>query len=304
MCLHKSQRWALAERHFKQCLNFGLVAQSSKQPNSWSPLKSALECFNQSVLRFSARVEGAQKKGLQSCFKISDLLTKDNKMWSCNKDCIVCDMPMLNQPKKNKFKGQCRSKVTPPELIISKSSICGAGLGVFAAAPIRKGTIVSNYEGQIRKEEDCFQKELSQNRFLWDLTGLCKGFVVDSSDPTKSNFARYINHNKRERRNLIALGHMPKGRPTVSFIATRDLQMREELFVDYGEEYNRVLREEGFLRSTDPGGLMHKFVISGSIIFHACTRVHMNLINLGTRFESWFARFLARPALESKFLYK
>ena len=122
---------------------------------------------------------------------------------------------------------------------------------MFTKKALAKGIVIGNYEGHLRREEDLFSKYIEKNRFLWDLTGLMNGFVLDSFDPNSSNFARFVNHNRAENRNLVALGHAPHGRPTVAFVTTRNLKANTELFVDYGTEFNDYLRSQGFVENTD-----------------------------------------------------
>ena len=175
-------------------------------------------------------------------------------MWCCNNQCEVCKLPQLNQHEKEKVKkkgSESFCRIVPSELKISKSTISGAGLGVFTKKALAKGIVIGNYEGHLRREEDLFSKYIEKNRFLWDLTGLMNGFVLDSFDPKSSNFARFVNHNRSENRNLVALGHAPRGRPTVAFVTTRNLKANTELFVDYGTEFNDYLRSQGFVENTD-----------------------------------------------------
>ena len=167
----------------------------------------------------------------------------------CGASCATCALPLLDQNESvltEKFGTHEFAQVTPKELCIGYSTIAGAGLGIFARSCIAKNTRIGDYIGLIIPEEN-----LTENRYLWDLQGIANGYVIDAADPKYSNFTRFINHNKSGKRNLRAVGHFPGGIPTVTFVTTKNIKAQKELFVDYGEEYNAVLRKEGFTSTTD-----------------------------------------------------
>ncbi|CAG5132733.1 unnamed protein product, partial [Candidula unifasciata] len=86
-------------------------------------------------------------------------------------------------------------KTLPPGLIIKKSGILGAGLGVFAAVDIPFGTVFGPYRGKIHhgkirgKSAD----------FSWQIIRNKKhSHIVDASDPANSNWMRYVNCSRTE----------------------------------------------------------------------------------------------------------
>ena len=178
-----------------------------------------------------------------------NLLIFDAK--SCNADCEVCKLERLFQCEDEKrraiFRGSdevCR--LTPPELKVADSFINGAGLGVIATADIPEHIIIGDYEGYLVLEDD---ERATDNMYLYrtDIP-YC---YIDGSDPKFSNFTRFINHHKEAKRNVEALFHCPFGIPTITVVTCRKICKGEELYLDYGVEYNDYLRKLGFTNSTD-----------------------------------------------------
>jgi len=130
-------------------------------------------------------------------------------------------------------------------IVVKKSNIKNAGLGVFANMFLEKGTFLGYYKGKVYQADNLTDKELDfldESAYVMAIYG-DKGDdeqitkYVDSSDTNKhvSNWTRYINGAKYK-----------KDTPNVQFTqkisrihieVLRDIEKGEELIVDYGPEY-------------------------------------------------------------------
>ena len=142
----------------------------------------------------------------------------------------------------------------------------GRGKGVFAARPIEEGTLLTPYFGPIKHFEDIIDAE--NNCYMFDLgTG---GYVVDGSDPERSSWGRYFNHSRRRQNchaelveskvlssalfgrllfggarrrsstgseEATAVGAGATTTTGIIIRASRRIEIGEELFIDYGDEY-------------------------------------------------------------------
>ena len=179
------------------------------------------------------------------------MVESQSSLQRCAEDCWICKLPMLDQnvTKKLKFRGQSdeHSLVTPKELIVvSSTEPAIKGLGVIAREPIGQSVRIGNYEGELAGLEEL---DLNVNDYVWELG--YKKLAIDAEDKKNSNFIRYVNHHKKTRRNVTPEFHAPGGVPTVTYITSRPIKRGEELFVDYGRDYNDDLRLQGFKTTTD-----------------------------------------------------
>lgn len=101
------------------------------------------------------------------------------------------------------------------------------GLGLFATAPIAKGTEIIQYLGRMldcRKKED----DAIENKYLFQINGR---WTIDGS--SRSNTARYINHACRPN----AESDVNQRKRTVTIRAIRNIAPGDEINYDYGTEY-------------------------------------------------------------------
>jgi SET domain-containing protein len=113
-----------------------------------------------------------------------------------------------------------KKPVCPEGLKVKRSS---AGLGLFAARPIKRGERIIEYFGrEISKEEEY----TSLSRYLFEVNSRK---TIDGTQ--RDNFARYINHSCKPNcePNIV--------RGKVFIDALRSIKPGEELTYDYGEEY-------------------------------------------------------------------
>jgi SET domain-containing protein len=111
-----------------------------------------------------------------------------------------------------------QSPLSGIELHVKKST---AGLGLYTAEPIRKGTTIIEYVGErIPTSLDRSNRYIFNVNTRWDIDG-----------SARSNTARYINHSCRPNCEPIER----KGR--IFAVAKRNIRSGEELTYNYGKEY-------------------------------------------------------------------
>ncbi len=99
-----------------------------------------------------------------------------------------------------------------------------AGLGLFAASPIKKGVQIIEYTGE-RISED--ESNIRGGKYLFTLDN---GIVIDGKE--RKNIARYINHSCRPNSEAVLYDDTQ-----VIIEAIRSIAKGEEITYDYGEEY-------------------------------------------------------------------
>lgn len=126
----------------------------------------------------------------------------------------------------------------PISLIIKKSTIPGAGFGVFAGSDIpfrAKG----EYEGVLKSENNANMyysweiKEYNKKTGNPDYEGEVL-YYRDASDIKKSNWSRFVNCHAKEKRNNLVM-HQKYNK--IYYQTSRRIKKGEELFVFYGEDY-------------------------------------------------------------------
>ena len=108
------------------------------------------------------------------------------------------------------------------EKLIVKKSI--AGLGLFATAPIKKGSFIIEYNGPLLNDDEVDAKG---GKYLF---ALGSKWTIDGTN--RRNIARYINHSC-VRTNCEPIQYALR----MKIRATRNIKPGEELFYDYGKEY-------------------------------------------------------------------
>jgi hypothetical protein len=97
------------------------------------------------------------------------------------------------------------------------------GLGLFATAPIKKGTFIIEYKG--RKVDNKTADELD-NKYLFEINSR---WTIDGS--SRRNTARYINHSCRPNAESDVIKHK------VIIRAIRNIEPGTEITYDYGKDY-------------------------------------------------------------------
>jgi SET domain-containing protein len=107
-----------------------------------------------------------------------------------------------------------------------------AGLGLFATAPIRKGSFILRYIGRRVSNDEADEID---NRYLFELNSF---WSIDGAG--RRNVARYINHSCRPNAEVYFVGYSIKIR------ARRNIRPGEEIAYDYGRDhFDAFIRPKG-----------------------------------------------------------
>ncbi len=134
------------------------------------------------------------------------------------------------------------------QLYVKKSTIPNSGKGLFTKKPISKGTRIVEYKGRVSKWKDV-KDEDGKNGYIFYVN---RNHVIDAL-PVKTALARYAN----DARGLVRIkgitnncDYITEG--TRAFIESKkDIPARGEIFVDYGADYWKVIRENIKLRKKE-----------------------------------------------------
>lgn len=99
-----------------------------------------------------------------------------------------------------------------------------AGLGLFATAPIKKGSFIIEYVGPLLSDN---QVDAKGGKYLFALD---KDWTIDGS--ARSNIARYINHSCVQT-NCEVIQYAKH----IKIRAKKNIKAGDELLYDYGPEY-------------------------------------------------------------------
>ncbi|MCW3117800.1 MAG: hypothetical protein JWM28_1882 [Chitinophagaceae bacterium] len=125
------------------------------------------------------------------------------------------------------------------ELFIKKSTLPGAGMGLFTKTFIPKGTRIVEYKGRISNWHELEEKEWN-NGYIFYVT---RRHVINAR-PYKKSFARYANDAKGLRKMTGVRNnalYTTSGR-RVFIHAKTDVKAGSEILVDYGREYWQAVR--------------------------------------------------------------
>jgi SET domain-containing protein len=124
-------------------------------------------------------------------------------------------------------------------LRIRKSSLPGAGKGLFTSRFIPKGSLVVEYKGRVTTWKDVDHKE-GTNGYIYFIR---RNHVIDAGNYRKA-LGRYANDS-------LGLKRIPGTRNNAEYLedgdkvfirATRDIYPGTEILVSYGKEYWDVIR--------------------------------------------------------------
>ncbi|HEX5001211.1 MAG TPA: SET domain-containing protein [Bacteroidia bacterium] len=128
-------------------------------------------------------------------------------------------------------------------LHVKKSTLPKAGKGLFTDSDIRKGEIVCEYEGEkITWKEAERRNDLNKGGYVYYIS---EKNCVDAWD-NKKTFGRYANDAAGIGR---INGHRNNSvydvvRGKVYIRATKNIKAGSEIFVSYGQQYWRIMRQE------------------------------------------------------------
>lgn len=125
-------------------------------------------------------------------------------------------------------------------LFVKKSGLPNAGKGLFTRKAIPKGTRIVEYKGRVSKWKDV-KDEDGKNGYIFFVN---RNHVIDAL-PRKTALARYAN----DARGLVRIkgvvnncDYVTDGK-TPYIESKRDIPAGAEIFVDYGKDYWKVIRD-------------------------------------------------------------
>lgn len=126
------------------------------------------------------------------------------------------------------------------QLFVKKSTIPNSGKGLFTKKFIPKGTRIVEYKGRISKWKDV-KDEDGKNGYIFYVN---RNHVIDAL-PVKSALARYAN----DARGLVRVKGITNNCDYITdgkkayIESKKDIPAGGEIFVDYGGDYWKVIRE-------------------------------------------------------------
>lgn len=127
-------------------------------------------------------------------------------------------------------------KWTAEAFEIRRSTIKGAGWGLFAKEKIATEDTIGYYTGEIMDEKEFHDPDRPHSAYvLW----VCRTHIILGEGP-KSNYTRYINHSDDPNAFLIVSTRWK----TARFEALRTIHPGEEIFFNYGDDYWETEGEE------------------------------------------------------------
>jgi uncharacterized protein len=126
------------------------------------------------------------------------------------------------------------------QLFVKKSTIPNSGKGLFTKKFIPKGTRIVEYKGKISTWKDV-KDEDGKNGYIFYVN---RNHVINAL-PTKKPLARYAN----DARGLVKIKGLTNNCDYVTdglkayIESKKDIPAGSEIFVDYGKDYWKVIRE-------------------------------------------------------------
>jgi SET domain-containing protein len=154
------------------------------------------------------------------------------------KQCHICCAALHNYPY---YCDSCAPIAL--EVTVQDSTIVGGGQGLFATRGFGKHDYISLYSGEFLTEEEYRARypQLNAEYCLYINQMHC---YVDAINK-QSCIARWINHaTKREEANTEFINYVTNGIYLVIIQTTREIAAGEELFLDYGPEFEVVKPDE------------------------------------------------------------
>jgi len=126
------------------------------------------------------------------------------------------------------------------DLIVKKSTIPKSGKGLFTMQPILKGTHIIEYKGKISDWENANHDD-GNNPYIFYVN---RNYVIDALKRF-SSLARYANDGlglMRVKGITNNCTYVTQGK-RVFIKATKNIPAGSEIFVDYGKDYWKVIRQ-------------------------------------------------------------
>lgn len=125
-------------------------------------------------------------------------------------------------------------------LIVKKSTLPNAGKGLFTKVFIPKRTRIVEYKGRITTWKEVKEDD-GENGYIFYI----KNYHVIDALPTKKPLARYANDAKGfvRKKGLTNNAEYSVDGLKAYIESTKDIQPGSEIFVDYGPDYWKTMRE-------------------------------------------------------------
>lgn len=126
------------------------------------------------------------------------------------------------------------------QLVVKRSTIPGAGNGLFTKKFIPKGTKVVEYKGRISSWKDADHRD-GLNGYIYYVK---RNYVIDAL-PRKAALARYANDARGLTRvkGILNNSEYTEEGLRVFIVTKKDIPANAEILVGYGKEYWDVIRE-------------------------------------------------------------
>jgi uncharacterized protein len=131
------------------------------------------------------------------------------------------------------------------QLVVKRSSLPGAGKGLFTKKPIPKGTRIVEYKGRVTSWKDADHRN-GGNGYIYYV----KRYHVIDALPYKKALARFANDARGMNRvkGITNNSQYLEDGLKVYIQSTKDIPANAEIFVGYGKEYWDVIKDNLKLR--------------------------------------------------------
>lgn len=126
-------------------------------------------------------------------------------------------------------------------LYVKKSTVPGAGHGLFCSLDIQKGEVISEYDGLLLTDDQ--YDERYPNNDAQYVIAVGEGLSVDGDDPAATSLAKFANHQPAGKANA---GYMQSG-CRIFVVAFKQIKADTEIFTDYGRQFWVSSQEHGEL---------------------------------------------------------
>ncbi|OBT82387.1 hypothetical protein VE02_08496 [Pseudogymnoascus sp. 03VT05] len=124
------------------------------------------------------------------------------------------------------------------KVVVGESSIEGIGNGLYLAEPVKEGDFIAEYVGEIIGEAEVDRRDALVQRI-----GNSYNFALNAEMTIDAmwfgNATRFINHSK-VRKNCRAKVLLVNSEHRIGFYAAKSMDAGEELFFDYGKEFQGI----------------------------------------------------------------
>eukprot|EP00980_Cylindrotheca_fusiformis_P028380 scaffold22596_cov131-Cylindrotheca_fusiformis.AAC.9 len=144
------------------------------------------------------------------------------------RSCLTCtDPPGLRQDMKQLCRNDNVRMRRHKHLLLAKSTIEGAGWGLFCKTKLQKGEYIHEYLGEVI-EDDVAEARAQQNdkdnrNYIFENS---RDYCIDGL--RKSNKTRYMNHKNAKKANVKVKNILVDGDPRIAFFAKKDIPAQTE----------------------------------------------------------------------------